>query len=319
MAQYQKILVAIDPHQDDQPALRRAVYLVQRNGGQILAFLPIYDLSYEMTTLLSPNERLTMRQGVISQRTAWIREQCHYYLEAGIPIDIKVIWHNRPFEAIIREVICGGHDLLLKMAHQHDRLESVIFTPTDWHLLRKCPCPVWMVKDQPWPENGVALVAVNLSSEEPYHDPLNIKLVKASLQLAERVDHTAIHLVAAYPVTPIHSAIEIPDFDPRIYNNAIRAQHLVAMKALRQKFAIAETQTHVEKGLPEEVIPAVAARLNAGVVVLGTLGRTGISAAFIGNTAEHVIDHLKCDLLAIKPDGYASPLESDCEDEHDDE
>ncbi|ACY84582.1 universal stress protein UspE [Edwardsiella piscicida] len=319
MAQYQKILVAIDPNQNDQPALRRAVYLVQRNGGQILAFLPIYDLSYEMTTLLSPSERVTMRQGVVSQRTAWIREQCHYYLEAGISIEIKVIWHNRPFEAIIQEVICGGHDLLLKMAHQHDRLESVIFTPTDWHLLRKCPCPVWMVKDQPWPENGVALVAVNLSSEEPYHDPLNIKLVRETLALAEKVNQTTVHLVAAYPVTPINAAIEIPDFDPRIYNEAIRGQHLVAMKALRQKFSIPETQTHVEKGLPEDVIPAVAARLNAGVVVLGTLGRTGISAAFIGNTAEHVIDHLKCDLLAIKPDGYASPLEVDSEDEHDDE
>ncbi len=95
-----------------------------------------------MTTLLSPDERTAMRQGVISQRTAWIHEQAKYYLNAGVPIEIKVVWHNRPFEAIIQEVISGGHDLVLKMAHQHDRLEAVIFTPTDWHLLRKCPSPV---------------------------------------------------------------------------------------------------------------------------------------------------------------------------------
>ena len=50
MAKYQNLLVAIDPNQDDQPALRRAVYLVKRNGGRIKAFLPIYDFSYEMTT-----------------------------------------------------------------------------------------------------------------------------------------------------------------------------------------------------------------------------------------------------------------------------
>ena len=162
MAMYQNMLVVIDPNQDDQPALRRAVYLHQRIGGKIKAFLPIYDFSYEMTTLLSPDERTAMRQGVISQRTAWIHEQAKYYLNAGVPIEIKVVWHNRPFEAIIQEVISGGHDLVLKMAHQHDRLEAVIFTPTDWHLLRKCPSPVWMVKDQPWPEGGKALVAVNL-------------------------------------------------------------------------------------------------------------------------------------------------------------
>lgn len=129
MEKYQNLLVVIDPNQDDQPALRRAVYIVQRNGGRIKAFLPVYDLSYDMTTLLSPDERNAMRKGVINQKTAWIKQQARYYLEAGIQIDIKVIWHNRPYEAIIEEVITDKHDLLIKMAHQHDKLGSLIFTP----------------------------------------------------------------------------------------------------------------------------------------------------------------------------------------------
>lgn len=315
MTKYQNILVAVDPQQDDQPALRRAVYLNQRLGGRITAFLPIYDFSYEMTTLLSPDERTTMRKGVVSQRTEWIREQAQSYLDAGVQIEIKVIWHNRPYEAIIQEVLNGRYDLVLKMAHQHDRLQAVVFTPTDWHLLRKCPCPVWMVKDQPWPEGGRAVVAVNLASEEPHHDPLNTKLVKETLELADLVNHTEVHLVGAYPITPINIAIELPDFDPSVYNDAIRGQHLLAMKALRQKFSIDEKFTHVDKGLPEEVIPNLAEHLDAGVVVLGTIGRTGISAAFLGNTAEQVIDHLRCDLLAIKPDGFNSPIELDDEDD----
>jgi len=317
MSQYQNILVAIDPQQDDQPALRRAVYLNQLIGGKIKAFLPIYDFSYEMTTLLSPDERTSMRQGVISQRSEWIREQAQAYLDAGVDIDIKVIWHNRPYEAIIQEVLAHQHDLVLKMAHQHDRLEGVIFTPTDWHLLRKCPCPVWMVKDQPWPEGGKALVAVNLASEEPHHDALNQKLIRETVKLAESVNHTEVHLVGAYPITPINIAIELPDFDPSVYNDAIRGQHLVAMKALRQKFSISEEFTHVEKGLPEEVIPELSGHLGAGIVVLGTIGRTGLSAAFLGNTAEQVIDHLRCDLLAIKPDDFVSPITLEEDDEHD--
>lgn len=319
MSRYQNILVAIDAQQDDQPALRRAVYLNQRIGGKIKAFLPIYDFSYEMTTLLSPDERSSMRQGVISQRTEWIREQARAYLEAGVEIEIKVVWHNRPYEAIIQEVMTHGHDLVLKMAHQHDRLEAVIFTPTDWHLLRKCPCAVWMVKDQPWPEGGKAIVAVNLASEEPHHDELNQKLIRETTLLAEMVNHTEVHLVGAYPITPINIAIELPDFDPSVYNDAIRGQHLVAMKALRQKFSIREEFTHVAKGLPEEVIPDIAGQLSAGIVVLGTIGRTGLSAAFLGNTAEQVIDHLRCDLLAIKPDDFKSPVTLDDDEEDDDE
>ncbi|MBD9658857.1 universal stress protein UspE [Pantoea sp. PNT03] len=318
MSRYQNILVAIDAQQDDQPALRRAVYLNQRIGGKIKAFLPIYDFSYEMTTLLSPDERSNMRKGVISQRTEWIRQQAQAYIEAGVEIEIKVVWHNRPYEAIIQEILAHQHDLVLKMAHQHDRLEAVIFTPTDWHLLRKCPCPVWMVKDQAWPEGGKAVVAVNLASEEPHHDELNQKLIRETSLLAEMVNHTEVHLVGAYPITPINIAIELPDFDPSVYNDAIRGQHLVAMKALRQKFSISEEFTHVAKGLPEEVIPDIASHLDAGIVVLGTIGRTGLSAAFLGNTAEQVIDHLRCDLLAIKPDDFKSPIDHDDEEDEDD-
>lgn len=89
MAMYQNMLVVIDPNQDDQPALRRAVYLHQRIGGKIKAFLPIYDFSYEMTTLLSPDERTAMRQGVISQRTAGYVSRRNIILKPVSPLKLK--------------------------------------------------------------------------------------------------------------------------------------------------------------------------------------------------------------------------------------
>ena len=64
----------------------------------------------------------------------------------------------------------------------------------------------------------------------------------------------------------------------------------------------------VEQGLPETAIPKIAEQLDAELVVIGTVGRVGISAALIGNTAEHVIDALNCDVLAVKPDGFESPI-----------
>ena len=49
------------------------------------------------------------------------------------------------------------------------------------------------------------------------------------------------------------------------------------------------------------MIPEVAKEIEAELVILGTVGRTGLSAALLGNTAEHVISKLNCNLLAIKP------------------
>ncbi len=95
-----------------------------------------------MTTLLSPDERTAMRVRASSASVQhWIHEQAKYYLNAGVPIEIKVVWHNRPFEAIIQEVISGGHDLVLKMAHQHDRLEAVIFYANGLASVTQMPKP----------------------------------------------------------------------------------------------------------------------------------------------------------------------------------
>ena len=38
------------------------------------------------------------------------------------------------------------------------------------------------------------------------------------------------------------------------------------------------------------------------MTIIGTVGRTGISGALIGNTAEVVLDTLESDVLVLKPE-----------------
>lgn len=47
-------------------------------------------------------------------------------------------------------------------------------------------------------------------------------------------------------------AIDLPEFNTTEYDDSIRSQHLINMKALRQKFGIDEDH-HVLEGFPEEV------------------------------------------------------------------
>ncbi len=307
MEKYQKILVVIDPTTDDQTALKRAIELAKKTGASITAFLSIFDFSYEMTTMLSSDEREVMRQSVITDRELWINEYIDSLDTTGLTINCKVVWHNRPFESIIDEVHQHGFDLVVKGTHQHDKLKSVIFTPTDWHILRKCPCPVLLVKDHLWPENGKILAAVNVGSDEAEHQQLNNKITEEALNLA-KIIKAQVHLINSFPGTPVNIAIEIPEFNSTEYNDAMLKHHQEAMNAHAKTFDLATEFIAVEEGLPEDVIEEAANKLDAELVVLGTVGRTGLSAAFIGNTAEHVIDRLNCDVLALKPDGYISPL-----------
>lgn len=309
MDQYQNILVVIDPTTENQKALKRAVELATKSKSTLTAFLSIFDFSYEMTTMLSSDEREVMRQSVISDREQWLTDIINEIPHTGINISTKVVWHNRPFEAIIEQVISESHDMVIKGTHQHDKLKSVIFTPTDWHVLRKCPCPVLLVKDHNWPENGNILAAVNIGSDEAEHQSLNEKITSTANNMA-KVIKGKVNLVNSYPGTPINIAIEIPEFDASQYNDSMLKHHKKSMLEHAKTFNISPECTFVKEGLPETVIESMSEQLDAELVVLGTIGRTGISAALIGNTAEHVIDRLNCDVLALKPEGYVSPFEN---------
>jgi universal stress protein E len=307
MEKYKKILTVIDPSTEDQKALKRSIELARHSGGVITAFLTIYDFSYEMTTMLSGDEREAMRKSVINDRQQWLDGKIAELAHNNITINSSIIWHNRPFEQIIKKVINEDYDIVIKGTHQHDKLKSVIFTPTDWHILRKCPCPVLLVKEHSWPENGNILTALNVGSDDDEHKALNQKLTDETIYIASLIKANT-HLVNSYPGTPVNIAIEIPEFNACEYNDTMLKHHREAMNSYAQSHSIAIDNTHVKEGLPEDVIQSTADKIDAELVVLGTIGRTGISAALIGNTAEHVIDRLNCDVLAIKPEGYISPL-----------
>ncbi|AAZ28705.1 universal stress protein UspE [Colwellia psychrerythraea] len=314
MDMYQNILVVIDPTTDEQKALKRVIDLASRintaapdQQTNITAFFSIFDFSYEMTTILSSGERDTMRQMVIKEKQKWL-DDIIALSNSPITITSKVVWHNRPFEAIINQVIEHKYDLVVKGTHQHDKFKSVVFTPTDWHILRKCPCPVLLVKEHEWPEQGNILAAVNVGSDEAEHISLNEAITTQAKNIAQLIT-ADVHLVNSFPGTPVNIAIEIPEFDASEYNSAMQAHHKEAMSKHANSFDIPLSNTYVEEGLPEAVIEQAALKIDAELVILGTIGRTGISAALIGNTAEHVIDQLDCDVLALKPDGYISPLD----------
>ncbi|WP_337878853.1 universal stress protein UspE [Rheinheimera sp.] len=307
MTSYANILVVLDPSVVEQKALDRAIELARLQDCQLTAFLSIYDFSYEMTTMLSGEERESMRQAVIADRELWIRDLVAEYQAAGLRIDIQVVWHNRPFEAIVQAVLEQQFDLVIKGTHDHDVLKSMIFTPTDWHVLRKCPCPVLLVKDHGWPEQGNIIAAVNAGSEQVHHSSLNQRILQQATALATLLN-SKVQLVNAYPGTPVNIAIEIPEFNPQDYNQNMKQHHEQAVQKLAAEFGIPQAQTHVAEGMPEDVLPRLATELDAEMVVIGTIGRTGLSAAIIGNTAEHVIDRLDCDVLAVKPANFVCPL-----------
>lgn len=305
MITYNRILAVVQPDKSEQPALSRAIEIAKKTGAEVHALLVVYDFSYDMTTMLTRAEREAMRKAVTNDRKQWAENTFSHY--DGCPVEVSVVWNDKRYEAIIRYAVEQNIDLVVKSTRQHHELSTIIFTPTDWNLLRKCPTPVLLVKDHVWPENGTVVAAVNVGSEDKEHAELNNKITVVATDYANMLSGQ-VHLANAYPSTPLNIAIEIPDFNAQTYQNSVRDHHLKEMEAHSAKYGIGIANCHVVEGLPEKAVSRISEQLNAELVVIGTVGRTGLSAAFIGNTAEHVLDSLNCDVLAIKPDGFVSPI-----------
>jgi universal stress protein E len=66
--------------------------------------------------------------------------------------------------------------------------------------------------------------------------------------------------------------------------------------------------THLPRGAHHDGIIATAEDLDAGLVVMGTSSRLGLSALLMGNSVEIVLDAASCGVLAIKPESFRTPV-----------
>lgn len=186
-------------------------------------------------------------------------------------------------------------------------LKKVILTPEGWKLLRTCPCPILIVKQNKSWLNRPVLAAVDLGSPNKSHIELHNKLMQIANTLTF-IAKGSLHLVSVYPspiFSEIHPDSKLPGLTPQI-----REHYISACNTYEEKYLdLTKENIHLQAGSPELVIPQIAAEIDAAVCVIGTVARTGISGVLIGNTAESILDDLTCDILVIRPDSIASKVE----------
>lgn len=67
--------------------------------------------------------------------------------------------------------------------------------------------------------------------------------------------------------------------------------------------------SHVFWGIASQDIPKLAQQLEIDLLVLGSVGRSGIKGVLLGKTAEKLLNTRDCSILAVNPEGFVSPIE----------
>lgn len=232
--------------------------------------------------------------------------------ETDVAVEIEVESGTRPGILIIRQVLKGEHDLVIKQAEREARGKG--FRANDMKLLRKCPCPVWLFRPMSHARNEIRVaVAIDPESMAPEGDDLAMRLLEVSSSLADSCSGK-LHIISCWDFEfegAVRHNIWLKVSEEELASAVSDAQnrHRAALDALISKSGIeGRVQVDHVRGRADEVIPKYIEDDHIDMLVIGTLARTGIPGFVIGNTAENILQGVGCSLLALKPVGFVSPV-----------
>ena len=299
MKKYNNILVVAEPKKDVQLALKRALDITQFNPKATVTFLRVvYDYSYDLIILNKVKEKplkADIEKTYIDNLNSIIEK---YRNEANSETTIlpKIVESKDVGEAVVNEINSGDYDLVIKATNRHGVLDSILFTPIDWYILRNSRIPVVIAKDHDWHEGGNIVVCVDFTM--PDYAAANIAMLREA-QIVAKLTHGNIHLVNSAPVYLPSVMLEVPHYSPSLYEQSVVEDHKARLLEFARKHNISEFNCHIKEGMPDDVIPEICASLDAKTVFIGSAGRQGFMAAIIGNTCEEIVDDVDADLFVL--------------------
>ncbi len=229
----------------------------------------------------------------------------------------ELVLQGVPFIEVIRKVLRDGHDLVMKGAAGENEGNSLFFGSTDLHLLRKCPCPVWIMKKSRRKRYARVLAAVEPDPGDEQRSALNRRILDLATSLSKldgsELDVVNVWRLGAEEILRNSGVSRVSNTEVDLLAANERKHRKRNLKELLEDYPDEDLKrkVHLLKGAAREVIPELAEQKRVDLIVMGTVGRTGIRGLIIGNTAEAILNQVECSVLAVKPPAFETPVRFD--------
>jgi universal stress protein E len=222
----------------------------------------------------------------------------------------KVAPSQMAFLEIIRDVIKEKRDLVITTAEGTTGLTDRLFGSTSLNLMRKCPCPILVMKPARRKRFTKIMAAIDPDPEDVVRSELNGTILELASSLAT-LDEAELHVAHAWTFHGEHLLRrpgQVPEAEIQVIVQQEADRHQAMLDALIAKHTTGNAQVHMLKGTAESVITELARKKKVDLLVMGTVCRTGIPGFFIGNAAETILGQVDCSVLTVKPKGFQSPV-----------
>ena len=281
MAEFENVFVVIDPTQQAQPALERAVKLLAGTKAHLHCFLCDYPSPEQLANSSSKHETKTRLHKQSLQR---LHELTGELGEQSFEIGLDAYWNEDWPRSVVFASTRKHSDLIVK-AMSPSRDKTIRFKSSDRYLLRNANCPVLLARPE---SDGVykrVVAAIDLESGDEAHIRLNNAVIRNAKALAQDTDARLV-LVSAHKQALNQHLLEASD------------EELGLEERVARTFDVDVNQVLLQTGSARKVILHNTGR-NGDVLVMGTRARKGLSGALFGNTVEKVLHDIHCDVLAV--------------------
>jgi universal stress protein E len=306
----ERILVVVDPAAAAQPAVDRAAAIASRLNWEVELFVCCHEPTLPGGRLFAPTDREALRQKLLAHQLGYLRDLALRL--RGLKVQTRAVWDAPLHEGIIRAALRGEPRLVMKDTHFQSTVSRALFTNTDWHLIRDCPTPLWLVRGGVFPDRPRILACLDPVHEHDKPASLDHRILEEARYLADGLggDLHAIHCYDTTPVIAAAGAFATTGSPLAVEELAaeIQRDHAARFSEVATAHGIAPANTHLQAGSAVEQLPAAARQLRADLVVMGAVARSRLQHAIVGSTAERTLDRLACDVLVMKPARFESPV-----------
>ncbi len=298
------ILFIVDIHKQQSKALAQAITICQAHQAK-LTLIHIIDQSekshQQLKSYLDVNE---LQAHIKITRQQIIQPLVNQVAATSIEARLEILFGKADVE--IPHFI-AEHQVNFIIKSTGSENNHLNFTSQDLHLIRKTPCQVLLCSpNTTLPINNI-LVAIDPSDDDTQGKSLNTNLLKTASNL-NRIFQSNLHIIHAWELAEENDLrhgllrISTTEIDTLLENLATERQKQVESLVNQDIPADQHPEIHLVKGEPSQLFQEFIEQHQIDLLILGTVGRSGLSGFFLGNTAENIIRSVNCSVLTIKPD-----------------
>ncbi len=299
MKKLHHIIAAIDFTPSCRNALREAARRASLDGAAITAVHVMDEfLVHELKKALSADQA-AIRADWLERLKKFVAES-----EVGAVAVNSEVRIGHPFTELVEACRAHSADLLV-MGAKGSKNEPNRIGAIAAKCVRKAPVDVLVVREDAQGPFKKIVTCVDFSEN-------SAKAVHCALHVAQQDGATldCLHVYQSALAMSLDYGGFAPSMpatiDPEAVDNWRKDLEAFLAPLTRDASEVKVTALIKERVNIREAILEHVNDVHATLVVLGTRGKTGLREMLIGTTAEKIVQHAPCSILAVKPDGFVA-------------